>query len=496
MTMQENSRSVPKRSASFRRSAGQLAHQQSVVSLASFGISLIAVTALVVVLLHVLGAKSYGAWVLTGGIVNYIAVFDFGMSLTIARYVALGFRGDRAEAEEAITVGLGVVGLVGLIVALAVVPIAPSWQNHLGVGGSAFALRAAGPALLALLLSKVLQSALEGAGKVGLSRAVQAASQISFTTAAATAVFFTSKSLEVLSLILVANSVAVLLVYGVLLAHAWGWRMPLRWPSRVSWKRVVGYALTMQGGSLLALSVDPVSRFLLGVAAGPAAVAPLDIALRTSTQFFSAALAFTRPVLPMLGHFGEDRDAATERATDLWSQFVAVAVASGTYLAVVVYFAFPAIFGSIGHRAGVLSAIGVLLFIPGVLGIIPYLYIVVYGTARSLFVIQAVNAAVAIVLTLLLVWWLGSMAPVLGIGLGLTVSSVLMLAIAKKTAEQAEAFALGRAHLHDSVRAVAATLFVGGTFFLPVPVAVRIVLASIIWLVFSLTRLRELLRIL
>src|SRR6266536_1081650 len=179
-----------------RSALARFARQQSLVALAGFVASFVALTALVPVLVRVLGTKAYGAWVLTGGIVNYITLLDFGMSLTIARFVALGYKKNRREAEEAIGVGLTVVVMVGLLAIAVTAPLAGRWEGYLGVPGSAFALRIAAFALLLLLLSKVLQSALEGAGAVALSRVIQTAGTLSFAAVGGTIVFFTSQKLQ------------------------------------------------------------------------------------------------------------------------------------------------------------------------------------------------------------------------------------------------------------------------------------------------------------
>src|SRR5436190_7190896 len=88
---------------------------QSLVALASYVVSLLALTALIPILVRVLGTKTYGAWVLTGGVVSYITLLDFGMSLTIARFVSLAYMQRRREAEQAITVGVSVVTVIGTV---------------------------------------------------------------------------------------------------------------------------------------------------------------------------------------------------------------------------------------------------------------------------------------------------------------------------------------------------------------------------------------------
>ena len=476
-----------------RSAATRLGRQQSLVVLASFVTSLVALTALVPILVRALGTKTYGAWVLTGGIVNYITLLDFGMSLTIARFVALEYKRNRRGAEQAIGVGLGVVTLVGLLAVAVTFPLAASWQGYLGVSGSAFALRVAVCALLLLLLSKVLQSALEGAGKVALSRLIQLAGSLLFTAAAAgTIVFVVSDRLQALSVALLANSALVLAAYWFFLMREWGWNLPVGVPDRAALRRVTAYAATMQGGSIVGFSIDPISRYLLAAAAGPAAVTPLDIAFRTAGQWFGAALAFTRPILPSLGHLTGGEEVVAQRAELLWRRFLEVAVASGGYLALLAYFVFPVLFGDVGHYAGRLAATAVVLWTPSVVAIIPYLYIVLYGRARDVFVIQLATSGVGIALLLGLVWSIGAWAAVLGTGVGSLVGSLLTLRIARRQADQAATFNLSGL----SARALAAPVAAGLILLLPLPLAARMPLATLLWTSLCLRQIRQLLDVL
>jgi O-antigen/teichoic acid export membrane protein len=472
----------------------RLGRQQSLVSLISYGVSLLAMTALLPILVRVLGPKHYGAWVLTGGIVNYVNLVDFGMSLTIARFVALGYGRDRRDAEQAIGVGMAFVAFIGALLVLVLFPLAGSWERFLDVPGSAFALRAGACSLVAILLSKVLQSALEGAGKVALSRALQAIGTVSFAACGATIVFVTSRKLEALSLVLVANSLAILAAYAVFLTREWGWRIPVGRPTRSAWRRVLAYAMTMQTGSIIALSTDPISRLLLAATSGPAAVAPLDIALRTTSQWFGAGLAFTRPVLPTLGHLSHDEEAAARRADELWKRFLGVGIAAGAFAAIVAYFIFPTLFGSIGDRAGALAAVSMLLWIPAVVATIPYVYVVLYGSARNIFSIQLLTSGAGICLTLALIWSIGAWAPVIGLGTGAILGAGLTLRIARKRAGQFKLFEFSGISAGTVVATVAASAAAAVAFLLPVPLLVRCAAAVIGWFMVSLPQLRNLLR--
>jgi O-antigen/teichoic acid export membrane protein len=463
---------------------------QSLVSLASYVVSLVALTALIPILVRVLGTKTYGAWVLTGGVVSYITLLDFGMSLTIARFVSLAYMQRRREAEQAITVGLSVVTVIGTVAIVVAATVAGAWQHHLGVEGAAFALRAASVALLFLLVSKVLQSALEGAGRVALSRVLQTINTVWYCIAAGIAVFYASNPLKVLSSLLLLNAIVSVLLIGCFLCREWGWHVPLALPDRGTARSVVGYAVAMQGGSIVAFAVDPLSRYILAAAAGPAAVTPLDLALRSSSQWFGAALAFARPVLPGLGHLVAADDVIAERTELLWKRFAEVSLAVGVFLAVLVYSMFPVIFGAVGGHAGRLGAVSVLLWTPSVAAIIPYFYVILYGRAVQVFTIQVVTSGIGMALLLALVWSIGAWAPVLGMGAGSLVGSAVTIYFARRVAGRRTAFPLSRI----SPRIVLALVVVAALSLTSLPLAIELPVVTILWLALCLPSIRALLR--
>ena len=86
-----------------------------------------------------------------------------------------------------------------------------------------------------------------------------------------------SHKLEHLAVFLVIQSIAVLVVFALVLTRTWGWTFPLRRPARAVVKEVLRYAAGIQSGSLAASALDPASRFIVAGVAGTSAVAPLDI---------------------------------------------------------------------------------------------------------------------------------------------------------------------------------------------------------------------------
>jgi O-antigen/teichoic acid export membrane protein len=465
---------------------------QSLVSLASFFVSLLGLTVLVPVLVRQLGAREYGAWVLTGGIANWVLVFDFGLSLSVARFVSLHRSQERREAEEAITVAFCVLLLIGIVVVLVTMIVAPAWGDYLHVEGASFALRAGGIATLFVLLSKVFQSTLEGSGRVALSRVLQAGASLAFVAGGIAVVLVWTNGLVALSVFLIIQSTAVAVAYAAVVVATWG-SVPLRRPSRDNWRSVLGYGLTMQGSNVLVAAVDPLSRFLVAAAAGPATVAPVDIALRARAQWFNAALAFTRPLLPELGELGSK--SAIDRAGSFWKRLAPVAVAAGLFAAVASFFLLPPLVGGVvGDSARSLTAVVTVLWIPATTAIVPFLFLLLYGRARDIFIIQAVNGGVGIGLMTLLLQVSAKWAPIIGLGAGSIAATAQTVAVARRRAQRRDLFrplqVLPPLQPVSLVAPAAATAL----FLLPIPLYVRTVASAIVWAMLIRTSVVRLVR--
>jgi O-antigen/teichoic acid export membrane protein len=452
---------------------------QSILALVGFGASLAALTVLLPILVGSLGKKQYGAWVLTGGIANYIAIFDLGMSLTTARFVARFRRSEPDKAREAIAVSTLAVTLLGVIVFGVSLAIGDSVERWIGVQGTAFAVRAGALSLTLVLITAVVQSALEGAGRVALGRLLQAGGTISFFLGGVLVVTSSAHKLHDLSIFLVYQSVAVLVVYALFLLQTWDWGMPLRWPHRGTTREVFRFATGAQSAGLLFSAIDPLSRFIVAGFAGTGAVAGLDIAMRVRAQFFDAASSFTRPLLP---RFGTERREAAELATRAWRSFAVVAAAAGSFVAAVVFFLLPALFGKgVGLDARGLAAVGILLWIPSTVSLVPYGFLVVHGRASDIFKVQLVAAVIGIALTVALVVPLGPWAPVLGVGLGASISALLITTYARERAGPGTWFGLEGIPVRAG-RTLGATAIAAAALLLPLPLVGRLALASLAWL--------------
>lgn len=448
-------------------------------------VSLLVLAVTVPVLVRTLGARGYGAWVLTGGIAQYLLLFDFGLSLSVARFVSRERVRNPRFARQAIVVGACLVACIGALVFATTIALADPWAARIGVDGAGFAFIAGGASCLLFLVSAILQAAAEGAGAVGPSRILQTCATLLFAVAAIPVAILADEKLRALGIVLLVQSTFLMVALTVLVRRVWGgW--PVAAPSRAAFKEVTGYALVTQSGSLLTYAIDPLSRILIGATSGASAVAALDIALRVRSQWFGSAVAFLRPVLPAFGEFSS-RERAAHYGARLWLSFVPVAVAAGLGLAAAVYWLAGLIFGEVvGAQAGPLAATAVIFWIPSVVGVIPYTFLLVHRGAGAVLAVQAATALTGIVAMLLLVRPYGEWAGVVGLGMGAVLGAGVTLALARN-AEGSHSFATR----HLVCRANAAGLIAGLVTFsalalLPTSYVARIALAVGGWAIIGL----------
>lgn len=471
----------------------QATPKQSVLSLIGFTSSLLAVIVLSPVLVRQLGASRYGAWTLTGGIVNYVYVFDFGLGFTVMRFVANNRAANVRKAEEAIAAALLFVGSVGAIIVVATNLGAVAWQHFLGVEGSAFALRCAGVALALALLSIVLQSALEGSGSVGTSRIILAAATTFFMVGGVVIAVVARRKLQALGLLVLAQAMLILATYALMLARSWDWSVPLSRPTRGTAKDVVGFAAAVQAGGLLGIVVEPLSRVLVAAAQGPATVASLDIALRTRNQAFGAAVAFLRPLLPKMGLRTSRPQDGAKLVSDAWRRFSVVAAGASLFLAAVVLVVFPALFGpDIGHTTARLAAVSIVITSPALLSIIPHDFVVIYGTSRDFFLTQGASSVIAMAVTAATVWWAGAWAPILGLGLGACIATIVILRISRRRALDAPAFRMPDLPTARIAYAACAAVAASAILLVPTYLVLTVGLACGAWLLLMWRDLRRL----
>src|SRR5262249_48169041 len=145
------------------------------------------------------------------------------------------------------------------------------------------------------------------------------------------------------------------------------------------------------------------------------------------------------PLLPELGELG--LTTAVNRASEFWKRFSPVAVAAGLFAAVAAFFLIPPLVGGVvGESARSLTAVVTVLWIPATTAIVPFLLLLLYGRARDIFIIQAVNGGLGIGLMTLLLPVSARWAPIIGLGAGSVASAVQTVALSRRRAERRDLF--------------------------------------------------------
>lgn len=477
------------------KSLAATARTQSALSLGGFGLSAVALLALLPFLIAEIGASQYGAWVLTGGLVGSVALFDFGASFAASRWVARSFVAARRDAAEALTVALGLATASGVIVLVSGLVLADTWESVLGVPGTATATRLSAIALVPALVARVFQSALEGAGLVAISRLIQSAAGILFTAAAVLVAHVFSDDLRALGLLLLVHSVAAAATSGLAVAYAWGWHMPLAAPRGRTLVDLSRYAAGAQASSIASTAVEPIGRALLGVVGGPASVAIADIAMRLRGQWFAAAVVATRPLLPRVGQ-APNKAAGLAFAERAWREALSAILSTGLFAAALALFAIPRLFDGLDGEVGVLAALAVVLWLPSAIATIPYTVVVLHGRARDIVIIQSAISVFAIAFTAGTVWWLGPWSPILGYGLAAAVGARIILSFARRAAGT-KAFSVMshvRAMLRGIGEAVGAAVLLSLLVLTSTPALVAFTIAMIVWFALAAQSLRRLLQ--
>jgi O-antigen/teichoic acid export membrane protein len=238
------------------------------------------------------------------------------------------------------------------------------------------------------------------------------------------------------------------------------------------------------------MAVDPLSRIFVASFAGPAAVAPLDIAIRTRAQFVGAIAAFARPLLPRIGaasQLGEDPVAMADSA---WKRALTVIPALGVFTGVATILVFPSLFGGVGREAGLLSGVGIMLWLPSVVAVVPYSVLVVRGTARDLVYVQVVTSVVAVGVALVAVPLGGAWGAVIAYGIGAVAGAGVTLVRCRRLV----AGSFGAPPVKSVRRPLIAVALATSCLLLPIHPIARAALGFMIWLSIARGQVRELVR--
>jgi O-antigen/teichoic acid export membrane protein len=251
---------------------------QSAPTVAIFGLSFI----LAPIMLSRLGLAQFGVWAVTGALAQYARLFDFGVTRSLARFVALyDARDDRRGIEEALAVGIGAVIAVGVPVVVAAVLVAPLLSENLGVLNTAemrIVLLSSVGILITALLSDVINAVPVGLRQMGPPNlAATVGGVINFV--ASVVALYLSPHLPVYAV--VNFGAAVVAVALAVISLVWVWPGPyFSRPNRGRAREIVGFGLKSQMITVAELVNVQTDKLIIAAMLGPRTAGAYEIGNR------------------------------------------------------------------------------------------------------------------------------------------------------------------------------------------------------------------------
>jgi O-antigen/teichoic acid export membrane protein len=247
-----------------------------------------------------LGLAQFGVWAVTGALASYAGLADFGITRSLARFVALhDVRGERHAIAGCVGLGLAAVTAVGAVAAALAVLAAPLFAAHLGVL-SADRLRLVLLCSVAIYTFTAYRQVINSVA-VGLRRMVASNAANVFTNLLN---FAFSVGVLLIHPDLVAYGAANALSYliGILatlvgLRRVWG-SIPIARPSRAQAREVLHFGVRSQLHAFADLVNLQTDKLVIAFAVGVRAAASYEIAARVVLAVRSVGLLTISALIP------------------------------------------------------------------------------------------------------------------------------------------------------------------------------------------------------
>lgn len=251
---------------------------QSAPVVVGFGLSFI----LAPIMLSRLGLAQFGVWAVTGALAQYARLLDFGVTRSLARFVALyDAQGERGAIEEALAIGVAAVAVIGTTIGVAAVLAAPLLHDSLGVL-STTEMRTVLLCSVGILISALLIDVIN-AVPVGLRQmdapnlALVIGGIVNFV--GSVVVLVISTKLTHYALVQLGSALVGIVL--ALVALAWVWRRPyLRRPNRGRAREIVSFGLKSQLVTVAELVNVQTDKVIIAAMLGPRTAGAYEIANR------------------------------------------------------------------------------------------------------------------------------------------------------------------------------------------------------------------------
>ncbi len=267
---------------------------QSAPTVAGFAFSIV----LAPIMLSRLGLAAFGIWAVTGAIAQYARLFDFGVTRSLARFVALyDAEGDRRGIEESVGVGVAAVAVLGVLTLAGAVVAAPWLSEGLGVLDAEemrIVLLCSVGILLCNLLADVINAVPVGLRQMGPPNlAATAGSAVNFLASVVVLIF--STSLPLYAVVNLGATVVALLFAVAALVYVWS-RPFLGRPNRQRARTIVSFGIKSQLITAAELVNVQTDKLIIAAMLGPKVAGAYEIANRV----VQGALAFGTMTLSAL----------------------------------------------------------------------------------------------------------------------------------------------------------------------------------------------------
>lgn len=251
---------------------------QSTPTVVNFGLSFI----LAPIMLSQLGLAQFGVWAVTGALAQYAKLFDFGITRSLARFVALyDARDDRRGIEEALGVGVAAVAALGLLSVIAAVLAAPLISDVLGVldtGEMRIVLLSSVCILIFALLADVINAVPVGLREMGPPNVASTASGIVNFIASVIVLLLSS---ELTDYAMVNAGVAIFTTLFAVTSLLFVWTAPfLGRPGRARAREIAGFGIKSQLITVAELVNVQTDKLIIAAMLGPRVAGAYEIANR------------------------------------------------------------------------------------------------------------------------------------------------------------------------------------------------------------------------
>jgi O-antigen/teichoic acid export membrane protein len=252
------------------------------------------------VMLSRLGLAQFGIWAVTGALAQYARLLDFGITGSLARFVAMyDAEGNRRAVEETVGIGLLAATAVGALTFAAAVLAAPLVSDVLGVldtGEMRIVLVGAAGISTSYLYSAVISAVPIGLRRMGPPNVAATAGNV-VNFAASLLALLLSTNLTVYALAnLGAAAIAVLLS---LLALLYVWSAPFaRRPSIPHARGILSFGIKSQMVNLAQLVNVQTDKLIIAAILGPRTAGAYEIGNRVVQGALSLGLMTLSALIP------------------------------------------------------------------------------------------------------------------------------------------------------------------------------------------------------